>query len=76
MNWLALLRALLGLANSLTAYLHDRQLIEAGEAQAIYEGLRNAQEAINKARRARTAAVREFDKRDGMPDDEDPNLRD
>ena len=76
MNWLAMLRALLGLASSLTAYLQNKQLIEAGEAQAIAEGLKNAQDAITKARKARRNAVTDFDKRDGVPDDNDPNLRD
>lgn len=76
MNWLALLKGLLSLSNSLTEYLRNKQLLEAGEAQAISEGLQNAQVAIKKAREARNNAVREFDKRDGVPDDEDPNLRD
>jgi len=76
MNWLALLKGLLALSNSLTEYLRNKQLLEAGEAQAISEGLQNAQDAIQKAREARNTAVREFDKRDGVPDDEDPNLRD
>ena len=76
MNWLALLKGLLALSNSLTEYLRNKQLLEAGEAQAISEGLQNAQHAIQKAREARNTAGREFDKRDGVPDDEDPNLRD
>lgn len=76
MNWLALLRVILGLASSLTDYLRDKQLIEAGEAKAISEGLKNAQNAITKARKARYNANRAFDERDGVPDDKDPNLRD
>lgn len=76
MNWLAILRALLGLANSLTSYLQEKQLIEAGEAQAIAEGLKNAQDAISKARKARRNALNDFDRRNGVPDDDDPNLRD
>jgi hypothetical protein len=76
MNWLAILRALLGLASSLTTYLQNKQLIEAGEAQAIVEGLKNAQDAITRARKARRDAVADFDKHDGMPDNNDPNLRD
>lgn len=76
MNWLAILRALLGFASTLTEYLRNRELLEAGEAKAIAEGLSNANEAIERARRARRNAVRDFDKRDGVPDDEDPNLRD
>lgn len=76
MNWLAVLRALLGLASSITTYLQNKQLIEAGEALAIAEGLKNAQEAINKANQARRAAERKFDESGGVPDDSDPNLRD
>lgn len=76
MGWLGLLRTLLGLTASLTSYLKDKQLIEAGEAQAIAEGLHDAQVAVAKARRARRAAVDKFNKRDGLPDEDDPNLRD
>lgn len=76
MNWLAILRALLGLASSLTSYLQEKQLIEAGEAKAIAEGLKNAQAATEKARKARRDALRKFDKSGGLPDDDDPNLRD
>lgn len=76
MSWLALLKGLLGLGFSLIGYLQNRQLIEAGEARAIAEGLQNAQDAINKARKARRAVVSEFDERDGVPDEDDPNLRD
>jgi hypothetical protein len=76
MNWLAMLRALLGLTSSLTTYLQNKQLLAAGEAHAIAEGLRNAQDAITEARKARRAAVSDFDRRHGVPDDNDPNLRD
>lgn len=76
MNWLAILRALLGLASSITSYLQERQLIEAGEARAIAEGLKNAQDAITKANQARRTAERKFDESGGVPDDSDPNLRD
>lgn len=76
MNGLAILRAVLGLASLLTTYLQNKQLIKAGEAKAIAEGLKNAQEATEKARRARNAALRKFDESNGVPDDSDPNLRD
>lgn len=76
MNLVGLLKAVLGFAGALTEYLHNRELLEAGEAKAIAEGLKNANEAIEKARNARRNAVRDFDKRDGVPDDNDPNLRD
>ena len=76
MNWLAILRALLGLAGTLSNYLREKQLLDAGEARAIAEGLKNAQEATTKAREARRNAVRKFDDSDGVPDESDPNLRD
>lgn len=76
MNLVGLLKAVLGFASALTEYLRNRELLEAGEAKAIAEGLKNANEAIEEARRARRNAVRDFDKRDGVPDDNDPNLRD
>lgn len=76
MNWLAILRALLGFASSLTNYLANKQLIEAGEAKAIAEGLKNAQKATEKARKARRDALRKFDDSNGMLDEDDPNLRD
>ena len=76
MSWVAILRALLSLSSSVAAYVQEKQLLEAGEAKAIAEGLRNAQIAINKARKARDAANTDFDKRDGVPDESDPNLRD
>ena len=76
MNWLAILRALLGLSSSLATYLQEKQLLDAGEAKAISESLKNAQEATNKARKARNAAISKFDDTDGLPDNDDPNLRD
>lgn len=76
MFWLVFMRKLVEFALSLTGYLDRKQLIDAGEAQAISEGLQSAQRAITKARRARLAAIDDFDKRNGVPDDDDPNLRD
>ena len=76
MGWLATLRALVGLCASLTTYLHDRKLIAAGEAQAISKGLIEAQINVAKARKARIEAQRRFDDADGVPDNNDPNLRD
>lgn len=76
MGWLAFLRALLGLAGTVASYLSNKQLLDAGEAKAIAEGLDNANKALQKAYDARSGAVADFDERDGVPDDNDPNLRD
>lgn len=76
MTLLKLLRALLGLANTLASYLQERQLIEAGEAKAIAEGYKNAEDAIMRAKAARTDSNTKFNDSDGVPDEDDPNLRD
>lgn len=75
-EWLAILKTLLSLANNLTQYLNDKQLLKAGEAQAIKQGLESGIVIIEKATKARRDALRDFDKRDGLPDETDPNLRD
>lgn len=76
MGWLSVLRALLSIAGSLTQYLHDKQMLDAGAATAIANGLKESQDAIEQARKARDDATRKFDERGGVPDDNDPNLRD
>lgn len=76
MSWLALLRLVLSLAQSLTSYLNNKRLIDAGEAKAIARQLESSLNAVERASTARAGAVDAFGKRDGVPDDEDPNLRD
>jgi len=76
MGWLALLKAVLGLAQSLTGYLRDKQLIDAGEAKAIATQLEGSLHALERANEARSNAVRRFDDDNGVPDDTDTNLRD
>jgi hypothetical protein len=65
---LTLIKALLSVAGSLSKWAADRQLIQAGEAQAIASGLAEADNAIDRARRA-AAAVRHDD--DSVRDDRD-----
>lgn len=74
--WVGLLRVMINLATSLASYVESKQLLDAGEARGILKGLTYAKNKLDKANRARDAAVNEFDKRDGLPDDDDPNLRD
>jgi hypothetical protein len=57
---LTLIKALLSVAGSLSKWAADRQLIQAGEAQAIASGIAEADHAIDRARRA-AAAVRHDD---------------
>lgn len=76
MTWLAVLRLLLGLADTVLGYVREKQLIEAGEAKAIAANLKASIDVMEKARKARDAAVADFDRRGGVPDEHDPNLRD
>ncbi len=58
MTWLVLAKLLLQLVNGLVGYLDKRQLIKAGEAQAIRKGLEDVLENMDKARLAARAARR------------------
>jgi len=50
---LTLLKLFLTLASSIAKYAHDRQLMEAGAAQSVLEGIKNANDAIARATIAR-----------------------
>lgn len=76
MVWLKLFRLLLQLSSDLTVHLQSKQLLEAGEATAIREMLYNAIHRSNEAIKARNDAGAKFDSRNGVPDDNDPNIRD
>ncbi|HEY7823636.1 MAG TPA: hypothetical protein VIG24_12415 [Acidimicrobiia bacterium] len=54
---LSLIKALLSVVSHLSKFAADRQLIQAGEHKAIVAGIAEADDAINRARRA-AAAVR------------------
>lgn len=71
MKWLTLITLALKAVNSLIAFLRERELIEAGEAKAIAEGLEISNDRIAKARRARELAAR-----GGADNDNDPYRRD
>lgn len=60
--WLTLLKLLLSLASAVATHVRERRLLEAGQAEAVAAGIREADDAI---RRARDAAARV----DELPDD-------
>jgi hypothetical protein len=67
MGVLAILRAVLSLASALMGYVRDRQLMDAGEAQASYpHWIGESLDAISRAKRARQSVDP-----DGVPDDPD-----
>ena len=68
MAWIGLLKLLLSLASSLAGYMRDRQLLEAGAAEAVAAGTTEALRRIEAANRAR-AAVR--DTPENIADDPD-----
>lgn len=68
MNFVAILKLVLGLASKLAEYISNKRLMDAGAAEAILKGLRDADDAIARADRARA----DFD---SVPVDSDPQNR-
>jgi len=52
-TWIKLLQFVLGVASKLAGYVKDKQLIDAGRAEAAYDQLRGAQNAIERGLAAR-----------------------
>jgi len=76
MVWLSLLKVVLGLASSLSSYLRDKGLLEAGETKELSKMLDNSIDILDRSNTSRNDAIKRFDDTDGVPDDNDPNLRD
>lgn len=55
MDWLALVLAAVKLLGSLTSWLHDRQMISAGQAEQVAAELKGQSDALSKALAAREA---------------------
>lgn len=66
---LTLLKLFLSLASTFAKYAADKQLLEAGAAQSVLEGIKNANNAIARANDARS----NFDK---LSVDKDESNRD
>lgn len=76
MTWLAVIRLVFSLANTLLTYVQQRQLITAGEAKQLAKDLERSLALLDKIRKAGDDAASKFDNANGVPDDTDPNLRD
>jgi len=50
---IAILSALLAIVRTFTGWLADKQLLDAGSAQAVLKGLQDADDAISRATKAR-----------------------
>lgn len=68
MNYLAILKGLIAIVHSFANYLNNKQLIDAGIAQATLEGLKDVQNKIAMA----NDAVRDVD---SLPISQDPANR-
>jgi hypothetical protein len=68
MSFLSILKFVLGVASALAEYAKNKQLIDAGAAQAVLKGVQDADEAISRANAARTGKLQDADT--------DPNNRD
>lgn len=53
MTWLVLIKALLALANALIGHVSAKQLLDAGQAQALAKGYSDAVAILNAALAAR-----------------------
>lgn len=49
MNWLAIIQLVIKVVASLTDYLGNKQLLDAGHAQAVSEGLKQTLSNLDKA---------------------------
>jgi hypothetical protein len=70
-SWIGLISAILKTIIGLTNWMHDRQLIDAGTNEAVVKGLRDADQAIDRAQKARelVRAAVERDPAELMRDD-------
>lgn len=64
MDWLAFLGALVSIANAVAKYLGNKQLIDAGKAEAVSTQLQGALDAIRSAQAVKV----EVDARTAGPD--------
>jgi hypothetical protein len=75
-TWLTIARLILSAVSSIVNMLREKQLIEAGEAQAILAGIKQAQEAIDAAVKARQDYRRARERGDIGDHDDDGYRRD
>ena len=68
---LKIVLALINAAKAVTAYMHDRQMIAAGQAQAVADAMTQAAADVMRARRAGDDADA---KAGGDPSKVDPNV--
>lgn len=76
MNWLSFIWLLLKVANALLDFAKTRKQVSDAEAAIVARALKDSIDALDRANKSRADAERKFDESGGVPDDNDPNLRD
>lgn len=71
MSWVAVLKALLIVADRVASIIHDKQLLDAGAADEALRSIKGAQDAIGRARAARDAVRDDSDSVRNDPDNID-----
>ncbi|HXJ01291.1 MAG TPA: hypothetical protein VNH44_08700 [Micropepsaceae bacterium] len=71
MTWLGILKALVLAVGSFAAWLRDRQLIEAGRAEAIGANLKSVLDEIGAAEKARDGVRTALERDPGRLRDDD-----
>ena len=76
MSWLAVLQALLSVADAVAGYLREGQMLEAGAALANAKNLQVAQDAHRRSLAARDVIADNIARDDAWMPASDPNRRD
>lgn len=76
MSWATALLALIQLVASLVKWAEARQAVEAADAKRMAQILRGSIDVLERVEGARADAIRKFRESGGLPDDDDPDLRD
>ena len=76
MSWIKILELILSVAASISKYIENNTLLDAGRALAIRESIENAKKQIEKANVAKSEALVSFDADNELYGKSDPNRRD
>lgn len=71
MDWLALIVGLVKLLGAFTSWLHDRQMMSAGQAEQVASELKGQADALSKALAAREAVRSDLARNPGRVSDND-----
>jgi len=76
MDWLALILSVVKLLGALTSWMHDRQMLSAGQAEQVAKEMEAQTDALRKANAAREAVRADLAKHPERVKDQDEFRRD